>query len=114
MTEVGESARWAVVTDGVPHRAVGGRLGRNDGGGDGDGGVGEDAPGGAVAPGRWEGEEDPGGMSDGSGEACVAVELSGEAGEGLGAGVVLEAEGQADSVFDPDGVGVGADTPNLL
>ena len=48
-------------------------------------------------------------MSDGPDEASVAVELSGEAGEGPGAGLVLEAERKPHARLDPDGIGVGAD-----
>ena len=56
---------------------------------DGDLGMGEDALRCAVAADRREADEEPGGMADGAGQAGVAVELGLQAGEGLGAGVVL-------------------------
>jgi len=69
----------------------------------------KDAAGVAFAPWARKAEEDPVGMPGRSGQAGVAVELSGEAFETLGAVVVLEEEREAGVSFAPDAVAVGAD-----
>jgi hypothetical protein len=98
-----------VASDREPDGGVGGSAGFARRCGDRDGALREDAAGVAFAPWAGEAEENPVGVSGGSGQADVAVELGGEAFETLGAVVVLEEERQAGVSFAPDAVAVGAD-----